>query len=296
MAEIHPQLASFKSSREFFVGIDSDGCVFDSMEIKHKECFIPNLIKHWRLQRISKYARQAAEFVNLYSKWRGANRWPALVKVFDLLAEWPEPLARNPQVPRVPRMRRWLEEESVHSNATLQELIDQEPDNAELRQWMTWSLAVNASIAALVEDVPPFPSVRPTLEKLREKADLIVVSSTPCEALSREWAEHGIDACVQLICGQEMGQKKDHLRYTAGDKYDREKVLMIGDAPGDRQAAEANGVLFYPVLPGCEEESWQRLRDEAADRFFAGAYAGAYADKLIREFEDSLPETPPWQG
>ncbi len=34
--------------------------------------------------------REAAEWVNLYSKWRGANRWPALVKVFDLLAERPE--------------------------------------------------------------------------------------------------------------------------------------------------------------------------------------------------------------
>ncbi len=28
----------------FFVGIDSDGCAFDTMEIKHKECFIPNII------------------------------------------------------------------------------------------------------------------------------------------------------------------------------------------------------------------------------------------------------------
>jgi len=50
----------------FFVGIDSDGCVFDTMEIKHKECFTPNIIKHWGLQAVSKYAREAAEFVNLY--------------------------------------------------------------------------------------------------------------------------------------------------------------------------------------------------------------------------------------
>jgi hypothetical protein len=37
------------------------------MEIKVKECVIPNLIKYWKLQAISKYARAAAEFVNLYS-------------------------------------------------------------------------------------------------------------------------------------------------------------------------------------------------------------------------------------
>ena len=53
---------------DFFVGIDSDGCVFDTMEIKHKECFCPNVIKHWGLQAVSKYAREAAEFVNLYSR------------------------------------------------------------------------------------------------------------------------------------------------------------------------------------------------------------------------------------
>ena len=55
----------------WLVCIDSDGCVFDTMEIKHKECFCPAMIKHWGLQPISKYARMAWEFENLYSKDRG---------------------------------------------------------------------------------------------------------------------------------------------------------------------------------------------------------------------------------
>ena len=59
MYEIQP-------TKEFLVGIDSDGCAFDTMELKHKECFIPNTIKYYNLQAISKYAREAAEFVNLY--------------------------------------------------------------------------------------------------------------------------------------------------------------------------------------------------------------------------------------
>src|SRR5512142_3281074 len=71
---------------DFFVAIDSDGCAFDTMEIKHKECFCPNIIKWWELQAVSKYAREAVEFINLYSRWRGINRWPALVMVFDLLS------------------------------------------------------------------------------------------------------------------------------------------------------------------------------------------------------------------
>ena len=93
-------LADLKPKTAFFVGIDSDGCAFDTMEVKHKECFIPNIIKHWDLQPVSKYAREAAEFVNLYSKWRGINRWPALMMVFDLLKERPEVIARHVQYPR----------------------------------------------------------------------------------------------------------------------------------------------------------------------------------------------------
>ncbi len=75
------------------------------MEIKHKECFIPAIIKYWDLQPVSKYARSAAEFVNLYSKWRGINRFPALTMVFDLLNDWPKVLERGAAIPGwVPRI------------------------------------------------------------------------------------------------------------------------------------------------------------------------------------------------
>src|SRR3972149_3602145 len=89
------ELKKLKKQHDFFVGIDSDGCAFDTMEIKHKECFIPNIINHWELQAVSKMAREAAEFVNLYSQWRGINRFPALVMTIDLLAERPEAIERG---------------------------------------------------------------------------------------------------------------------------------------------------------------------------------------------------------
>ncbi|MHC4982706.1 MAG: HAD family hydrolase, partial [Planctomycetota bacterium] len=89
------KLKRFEKTKDFFIGIDSDGCAFDTMEVKHKECFIPNIINYWDLQAVSRFARRAAEFVNLYSKWRGINRFPALMMVFDLLAEWDEPLSRG---------------------------------------------------------------------------------------------------------------------------------------------------------------------------------------------------------
>src|SRR6516225_6727339 len=92
-------LRQFHKSSEFFVGIDSDGCAFDTMEVKHKECFIPNIIKSYGMAAISKYTREAAEFVNLYSRWRGINRFPALVMTFDLLIDRSEVLQRHHPIP-----------------------------------------------------------------------------------------------------------------------------------------------------------------------------------------------------
>jgi hypothetical protein len=73
-------------------------------------------------------------------------------------------------------------------------------------------------------------------------------------------------------------------------------VLMIGDAPGDMKAAKANDMLFFPIIPGHESESWKRFHDEAADKFFAGTYAGEYEEALIAEFMTYLPSTPPWKA
>ena len=288
-------LAELKPDRDFFVGIDSDGCAFDTMEVKHKECFIPNTIKHWGLQPVSKYAREAAEFVNLYSKWRGINRWPALVMVFDLLRERAEVQARHAVIPEAPRIREFIaDEDFAKSNDGLKAYMAEHPDPELDRAW-GWTTGVNATVADIVHGVPPFPYVRESLEYLAGKADMIVVSATPVEALTREWEEHDIARYVRVIAGQEMGKKAYHLELAARGKYAPDHVLMIGDAPGDMKAARQNGALFYPINPAHEDESWQRFYEEAVAKFLAGEYGGAYEAAVIAEFEKLLPETPPWK-
>jgi phosphoglycolate phosphatase-like HAD superfamily hydrolase len=278
----------------FFVGIDSDGCAFDTMEIKHKECFVPNTIKHWGLQPVSKYAREAAEFVNLYSKWRGINRWPALVMVFDLLRERPEVQARHAAIPEAPRIREFIADDGFpKSNDGLKAYMAEHPD-PELDTAWAWTTGVNSTVADMVHGVPPFPYVRESLDFLADQADMIVVSATPLEALTREWQEHDIARYVQVIAGQEMGKKALHLELAATGKYAPDHILMIGDAPGDMKAARANDALFYPINPGHEEESWQRFYEEAVHKFLAGEYAGDYEAALVAEFEALLPEVPPW--
>jgi phosphoglycolate phosphatase-like HAD superfamily hydrolase len=288
-------LVELEPKHSFFVGIDSDGCAFDTMEIKHKECFTPNIIKHWGLQPVSKYAREAAEFVNLYSKWRGINRWPALVMVFDLLRERPEVQARNVVPPEASHLRAFIADEAFpKSNEGLQAYMARNP-HPEFEVAWAWTCGVNEAVADMVHGVPPFPYVRQSLQFLADKADMIVVSATPFEALKREWEEHDLDKYVRVIAGQEMGTKALHLQLAARGKYPPEHILMIGDAPGDMKAARANDALFYPINPGHEEASWQRFYEEAVFKFLAEEYAGEYEALLLAEFDKLLPEVPPWK-
>jgi phosphoglycolate phosphatase-like HAD superfamily hydrolase len=292
MSDATQALRDFKPSREFFIGIDSDGCVFDSMEIKHKECFTPMFIKHFNLQAVSKYAREVWDFVNLYSKTRGANRFPALVRALNLLRERAEVKARGVKVWDTKPLEDWIARETKLGNATLRKEV--EAGNKTLEPVLAWSLAVNRAVEDIVSGVPPFPLFRESLHQMNAKADVIVVSQTPTEALVREWEEHGIKDEVQLIAGQELGTKTEHLQFAANGKYAPEKMLMIGDAPGDFKAGKANNALFYPINPGAEEKSWERFHNEALDCFFTGQYAGKYEAQLVKEFEARLPEKPGW--
>ncbi|REK27630.1 MAG: HAD family hydrolase [Planctomycetota bacterium] len=284
MYEITPQ-------HDFLVGIDSDGCAFDTMELKHKECFIPHIIRFYKLQAISKYAREAAEYVNLYSKSRGINRFPALIETLEWLQRRPEVAARGVRIEIPESLRTWVAEETQLGNPALERALAA-ADDADLKQALAWSVAVNDTIAETVQGVPPFPGVRETLEHLQGKADVLVVSATPNAALTAEWNEHGIARYVTEICGQESGTKKETLANAS--KYPADHVLMVGDAPGDYKAAQVNNCLFFPINPDAEEASWQQLRDEGMERFFAGSFAGDYQTRLLEEFDRCLPDRPPW--
>ena len=294
------RLKDLQPTKDFFVGIDSDGCVFDTMGIKQRECFCPMLIGYFDLQPVALAARECKEFADLFSKTRGANRHKTAVRILrELLPGHPMVRQRGFDVPRFEHYCRWVDDpNSLLSNDGLQQAIDAARDadqKNELQHVLKWSLRVNEMVTEIVKRIPPFPHVPQCLEKISAKADMICCSATPNEALVREWKEHGIGDYPRVIAGQEMGKKAEHLKYATVGRYAENHVLMIGDAPGDMKAARSVGALFFPVNPGREDASWQRLHDEAFDRFLAGEYAGPYEAALIAEFEACLPENPPWQ-
>jgi len=293
------QLLNFEPTREFLVCIDSDGCAFDTMGIKQRECFCPWMIQAFGLQPVAEAARACKEFADLFSKTRGANRHVTIKRILtELLPAHPQVLSRGFAVPQYPAYFAWIEDPaSLLSNEGLAATIEAQTDPAakrELESILEWSERVNWAVGEIVKGIPPFLGVRNSLSAIGNKADAVVVSATPIDALLREWAEHDLDGFVALICGQEMGTKREHIE-SLGRTYARDHVLMIGDAPGDLKSAQANGVLFYPIIPGHEEASWSQLLSEGLSRFFSQTYQGEYEKLLLMEFDRALPETPSWE-
>lgn len=288
-------LQALPKRHDSFVGIDSDGCVFDTMSVKQKVHFHPLIIRFWGLEACEKELRACAEFVNLYSKTRGSNRFPALLRVFELLAEYPGVKASGVALPKTDALRAYIRSGLPLGNPSLKAEAERTKD-PELIRLLEWSLAINAEIDARMRPVPPYAWAVKALALIRANSDAIVVSQTPEEALVKEWNLHALRGYVDLIAGQELGTKAEHLRVAAGGKYAPGRVLLIGDAQGDLAAAQATGARFYPINPGGEEASWQRFCEEAYTRFLDGTFAGAYEQSLIAEFNALLPETPPWQS
>lgn len=282
-------------AHDSFVGIDSDGCVFDTMGVKQKNHFHPLIVKFWGLERIEPQVRAAAEFVNLSSVWRGSNRFPALLRTFKLLHGWSDARVEGVVLPDTEALERYIDSGVPLGLPSLEDAAEKTGD-PELIRVRDWSLAVNADIDDHMPSISPFKECVPTLREMHSMSDLIVVSQTPEEALVKEWQLNGIDSLVSVIAGQELGSKAEHLQMAAGGKYSWDRVLLIGDAPGDRKAAQDAGACFYPIIPGEEEDAWRCLRDEAYPRFLRGQYRGDYEAEVIAAFEAKLPDVPPWEN
>lgn len=282
-------LRQFVPEHDFFIGIDSDGCVFDSMEVKQKEFFIPNALKHFNLFAISAIVRRTWEFVNLYSIYRGSNRFLSLIKVFELLSADEDVKNSGVILPCINSLREWTKKENRLGNDSLRKHYHASNDQ-DILKILKWSEAVNEDIGAWLRNIPPFPKALEAVKLLSGKADIAVVSQTPYEAIRREWEENDLSKYIRIIAAQEQGTKSEHLALAARGKYPEDKILMIGDAKGDLDAAEANSVLFYPIIPGMENESWGRFSEEGFEKFSGGSYRGYYEDSLKEEFLRSLPE------
>ena len=287
-------LKKFQPSHKFFIGVDSDGCVFDTMEVKQKEFFIPNALKYFGLLPISGMVRETWEWVNLYSVHRGGNRYVSIIKVFELLNEREEIKNSTVPLPDLTSLKEWVKLETKLEIGSLRKYFESHRD-PDLAKVIRWTDAVNREIGEWLRKMPLFPNALRAIKRIHSEADLVIISQTPLEAIVREWKENDMMKYASAIAGQELGTKTFQIGSAAKGKYPDNQIMMIGDAFGDLEAALKNNILFFPIVPGNENNSWERFINDGFERFLTGNFAGTYENLLISEFKKSLPEIPPWQ-
>ncbi len=286
-------LINFIPQFKTFVGIDSDGCIFDTMEAKQKDFFHPAIIRHWNLEAIEPQVRAAAEFTYLYSTFRGLNRFLGLCKTFELLNDWAETYNRA-TLPDPADLRAYCESGLPLSNATLKAEAER-TGSSLLANAYDWSVQLNIDIDTQMPAPPPFLGTEKALQRIQATSDAIVISQTQAVALLKDWYRDDLAKYVSVIAGPELGSKIDHFTMAATDRYSANAILMIGDAPGDMAAAQAIGCNFFPINPSHEVDSWSRFMDEAYDLFLSGGFSAKYQNQLIHDFKALLPDIPPWK-
>ncbi len=290
-------LQSFHPQHDYFVGIDSDGTIFDSMEVKHKDSFIGNLIKHFGLAAITHQVHEVWNYVNIFSHTRGTNRFKTLLITMDHLQELDTVKQAGIILPDLRYVREWVDKESAPSNLHLRQAITATSGarRKALESVFAWSADVNQTIKEVVYNLPPMPGALKSLQLLHGRADLIVISNTPLATLHREWQEHHLTSFVSAIGGQETGSKTAMLTAAVADKYSHDRILLIGDSPGDLSAARNVCALFFPIIPWQEGASWELFLSTGMNRFFRNRFTGLFQDERIADFNAALSSAPPWR-
>jgi phosphoglycolate phosphatase-like HAD superfamily hydrolase len=273
------EITGFTPSKEFFVGIDSDGTAFDSMNIKHIKSMFPAAVEVWNIDEGRAEFEKIWYQFNLYSQSRGINRFSGLLYALEEQQDRDGKAIVTDTCP----LRNFVENSEALSNAALRAWMERH-QHPLLDQVMRWSLRSDELFEEHTRGLLPFAHVEAALKAMAEKADIMVVSSASGKGLDKDWSYAGLTQYTALLASQELGSKKNQLRMGAAGKYPPQKILMLGDAPGDLEAARSIDALFFPIVPGKEEESWLRLREEGLPRFFSETFQGEYEDSLIREF------------
>lgn len=279
---MNANLENFQKKKEFLICVDSDGCAMDTMDIKHIRCFGPCMVEEWGLQEWEGPILSRWNDINLYTMTRGINRYKGLVMALKEINE------TYTSIEGVDELEEWVENSDELSNPALEREI-QRNDSPVLKKALSWSEKVNRSINALsFEEKLPFEGVKEALAYAHEYADIAIVSSANLQAVEEEWELYGLLEHVDILMAQNVGSKAFCIQEMVKKGYDKDKVLMTGDAPGDLQAAQKNDVFYYPILVRHEKESWKEFQEKAVSHLLDSSYGGAYQEEKIKAFLDNL--------
>ena len=276
---------SFERKHDYLVCVDSDGCVMDTMNCKHFHCFGPCMVDEWGLQQWQDAILERWNVINLFSMTRGVNRFKGLAMALGEINETYKP------IPGVKALQDWAATAPALSNDGVAKAAAEAADPEAKRIFekaLSWSKAVNAAIVQLDEALKvPYDGAKEGLAAAHTFADVAMVSSANRDAVEEEWGKFGLLAHTDIVLAQDIGSKAACIAEMMKFGYDPNKVLMVGDAPGDSDAAKKNGVYYYPILVNHEKESWDEAIAVAFDKLQSGDYA-AYGEEKQQQFLQNL--------
>ena len=276
---------SFIRKHDYLVCVDSDGCVMDTMNCKHFHCFGPCMVTEWGLEEWKDEILDRWNVINLFSMTRGINRFKGLAIALGEINE------KYTKIQGIEALQHWAETAPALSNDGVAKAA-QEATDADakliLSKALNWSKAVNAAIVELDESLKvPYAGANEGLAAAHQFADVAMVSSANRDAVEEEWGKFGLLEHTDIVLAQDVGSKAACIKEMLKFGYDPNRVVMIGDAPGDCDAAEKNGVYYYPILVNHEKESWDEAIAVAFAKLQSGEYAPYEAQKK-REFLHNL--------
>lgn len=261
---------NFTRKHDFLVCVDSDGCVMDTMNCKHFYCFGPCMVAEWGLEAWKDAILERWNVINLFSMTRGINRFKGLAMALGEIHQQYTPITG------IEALQHWADTAPALSNDGVAKAAAEatEPEaKLVFQKALAWSRAVNAAIVALDESLKvPYAGAAEGLAAAHSFADVAMVSSANRDAVEEEWGKFGLLEHTDIVLAQDVGSKAACIARMLEFGYDKGNVIMIGDAPGDSDAAEKNGVHYYPILVNHEKESW----DEAVALAYAKLQEGTY--------------------
>ena len=277
---------SYKAKKDLLVCVDSDGCAMDTMNCKHFHCFGPRMVDEWNLHEWQEEILERWNEINLYQMTRGINRFAGLAMALGEINE------KYTRIPGLEALQHWAKTTRALSNGAIKDAAAALPAGDErtcLEKALNWSNAVNASIIDLPAELKiPFEGARDGLAAAHKIADVAVVSSANRSAVEEEWEEHKLTPHMDIILAQDVGSKAFCIGEMLKFGYDKDKTIMVGDAVGDMEAADKNGVFFFPILVNHEKDSWDELVSVGLPRLVNGSFGGEYQDSLRKRFIENL--------
>ncbi len=268
---------TFERKHDYLVCVDSDGCVMDTMNCKHFHCFGPCMVTEWGLEEWKEEILERWNVINLFSMTRGINRFKGLAMALAEIDKQYTPITG------IEALVHWADTAPALSNDGVAKAAAEatDPDaKLVLEKALSWSKAVNAAIVELDESLKiPYEGAKEGLAAAHQFADVAMVSSANRDAVEEEWGKFGLLEHTDIVLAQDIGSKAACIKEMLKFGYDLNKVVMVGDAPGDCDAAEKNNVHYYPILVNHEKESWDEAIAVAYDKLKSGSYAEYGAEK-----------------